>query len=150
MRERVGPAGPDRSGHARRAGNVAGNDAAEAAEAGSSGASPLFGRPSKTELVEAVRDYLDKVIASAEGAARFEARVAQNVLSMVGREMDMGQAFQAAHHQRLMTLGFPDDWALAEAIRADRYDHDLDGLGAVLAENTRDQLLVSHPSYLEG
>ena len=123
------------------------NESSEVGEAGSSGSSPLFGRPSKTELVEAVRDYLDKVIASAEGAARFEARVAQNVLSMVAREIDMGQVFQAAHHQRLQALGFPDDSALTEAIRAGRYDHDLVGLGAVLAEDTRDQLLVSHPSY---
>jgi aminoglycoside phosphotransferase (APT) family kinase protein len=128
---------------------LSGNDPAKAGEAASSGASPLFGRPSKTELVEAVRHYLDKVIASAEGAARFEARVAHNVLSMVGREMDMGQELQAAHHQRLLALGFPDDSAVAQAIRAGRYDQDLGGLGAVLAEDTRDQLLVSHPSYLD-
>ena len=127
---------------------LSGNDSVEVGEASSSGASPLFGRPSKTELVEAVRDYLDKVIASVDGAARFEARVAHNVLSMVGREMDMGQVLQAAHDQRLLALGFPDDSAVAKAIRAGLYDHDLGSLGAVLAEDTRDQLLVSHPSYL--
>ncbi len=128
---------------------MSGEEPGEAREGGWPGASPLFGPPSMAELVEAVREYLDKVIASAEGAARFEARVAHNVLSMVGREMDQGDGLQAAHHQRLQALGYPDDRAVAAAIRAGRYDDDLDGLGAVLAADTRDQLLVSHPSYLD-
>jgi hypothetical protein len=99
--------------------------------------------------VEAVRDYLDQVMASADDGARFEARVARNVLTIVGRELELGPAFQAAHAERLRTLGFGDDSALAAAIRAGRYDDDLPGLGAVLAEGTRDQLLVANPSYLE-
>ena len=74
--------------------------------------------------------------------------MARNVLAMVGRELDMGPALQAAHDQSLLALGFPDDSAVARAIRAGRYDQDLGSLGAVLAEDTRDQLLVSHPSYL--
>ncbi len=111
--------------------------------------SPLFGRPSLAELVEAVRDYLDQVMASADGGARFEARVAGNVLTIVGRQLELGPAIQAAHAQRLHALGFGDDPALAAAIRAGRYDDDLPGLGAVLAEGTRDQLLVANPSYLE-
>ncbi len=110
---------------------------------------PLFGRPSAAELVEAVGDYLDKVMTSAEDAARFEARVARNVLAVVGRELDLGPAAQAAHDQRLRTLGFPDDPALARAIRGGRYDQDLAGLGAVLAGGTRDQLAVANPSYLD-
>ncbi len=110
--------------------------------------SPLFGRPSAGELVEAVRDYLDQVMASADGAARFEARVARNVLAVVGRELELGPAGRAAHARRLRTLGFPDDSSLVGAIRAGRYDDDLCGLGAVLAEGTRDQLLVANPSYL--
>ena len=124
-----------------------------AAESGKAGAaarsSPLFGRPSKADLVEAVREYLDKAMASAEGAARFEARVAYNVLSIVGRELELGPAAHLAHAQRLRELGFDDDKALAVAIRAGGYDEDLAGLGAVLAPGTRDQLLVDNPSYLD-
>ncbi|MGD0394714.1 MAG: phosphotransferase family protein [Acidimicrobiales bacterium] len=112
------------------------------------GWSPLFGRPSLAELVEAVRGYLDQVMASADGGARFEARVAGNVLTIVGRQLELGPTLQAAHAQRLRTLGFGDDPTLAAAIRAGRYDDDLRGLGAVLAEGTRDQLLVANPSYL--
>ena len=70
--------------------------------------SPLFGRPSIAELVEAVGEYLDsKVMSSSEGAARFEARVARNVLAMVGRELALGPAALAAHAERLRTLGAP-------------------------------------------
>ena len=83
-------------------------------------ADPLFGRPSVTELVEAVGDYLDKIRDSTEGPARFEARVAGNVLAMVGRQLELGPAAQAAHAERLRMLGFADDRTLAGAIRAGR------------------------------
>jgi aminoglycoside phosphotransferase (APT) family kinase protein len=113
-------------------------------------ASPLFGRPSMAELVEAVREYLEtKVMTSAEGAARFEARVARNVLAMVGRELDLGPAGLVTHAESLRTLGVPDDATVAAAIRAGRHDDDLLGLGAVLAVGARDQLLVANPSYLD-
>lgn len=114
-----------------------------------SGTSPLFGRPSIAELVDAVRDYLDtRVMTGSEGPARFEARVARNVLAMVGRELELGPAALAAHAARLLALGAPDEATLASAIRAGRYDDGLLDLGAVLAEGVRDQLLVVNPSYL--
>jgi aminoglycoside phosphotransferase (APT) family kinase protein len=110
--------------------------------------SPLFGRPSMSELVEAVGEYIEtKVMTSAEGAARFEARVARNALAIVGRELDVGPAALAGHAERLRTLGAPDDATVAAAIRAGRYDDDLLGVGTVLAVGVRDQLLVANPSY---
>ena len=128
---------------------ASGTASGKAGEAASSGTSPLFGRPSMAELVEAVGEYVEtKVMASAEGAARFEARVARNVLAMVGRQLDLGPAGLAAHAERLHALGVPDDATLAAAIRAGRYDDDLLGVGQVLAEGVRDQLLVANPSYL--
>jgi hypothetical protein len=112
--------------------------------------SALFGRPSIAELVEAVGEYLEtKVMASSEGAARFEARVARNVLAMVGRELALGPAALAAHAERLLTLGAPDEAKVASAVRAGLYDDDLLAVGAVLAEGVRDQLLVVNPSYLD-
>ena len=111
---------------------------------------PLFGRPSIDELVEAVGEYLEtKVMASSEGAARFEARVARNVLAMIRRELALGPAALAAHAERLVTLGTPDEATMASAIRAGRYDDDLTAVGTVLAEGVRDQLLVVNPSYLD-
>jgi aminoglycoside phosphotransferase (APT) family kinase protein len=130
-------------------GEPLGRDPGEARGGGPSGGRPPYGRPTMADLVEAVGEYLEKTRGSAEGAARFEARVAHNVLSIVGRQLELGPAAQAAHEQRLGALGFPDDPALAAAIRAGRFDEDLAGLGAVLAQGTRDQLLVDNPSYLD-
>ena len=92
-----------------------------------------------------------KTRGSAEGAARFEAQVAHNVLAIVGRRAGaLGPAAEAAHDGQLGTLGFADDRAVAAAIRAGRFDEDLAGLGAVLAEGAGvDQLAVANPSYLE-
>jgi aminoglycoside phosphotransferase (APT) family kinase protein len=129
---------------------VPGKGPEEGRDGGPSPTSPLFGRPSMAELLEAVGEYLEaKVMTSAEGAARFEARVARNVLAMVGRELDLGPADLAAHAERLRILGVPDDATVAAAIRAGQYNDDLLGLGAVLAEGARDQLLVANPSYLD-
>ena len=130
-------------------GGVTGQAGEAARNGGPSRASPLYGRPSMADLVEAVNEYVEtKVMSSAVGAARFEARVARNVLAMVGRQLDLGPAGLAAHAERLRTLGVPDDATLARAIRAGRYDEDLLGLGQVLADGARDQLLVANPAHL--
>ncbi len=68
---------------------------------------------------------------------------------MVRRELALGPAALAAHTERLLNLGAPDEATMAAAIRAGRYDGDLPVLGAALAEGVRDQLLVVNPSYLE-
>jgi aminoglycoside phosphotransferase (APT) family kinase protein len=131
-------------------GPLAGDETEEVRLGSLSRTSSLFGRPSIDELVEAVGEYLEtKVMASSEGTARFEARVALNVLAMVRRELALGPAALAAHTERLLTLGAPDEATVASAIRAGRYDDDLPDLGSVLAEGVRDQLLVVNPSYLE-
>ena len=131
-------------------GPVTGDGTEEARLGTLSHTSPLFGRPSIAELVEAVGEYLDtKIMTSSEEATRFEARVARNVLAMVGRELTLGPAALAAHAERLRTLGAPDEAKVASAIRAGRYDDDLLDVGALLAEGVRDQLLVVNPPYLD-
>ncbi len=115
------------------------------------GPDPLFGRPSLTELVDAVGEYLEtEVMAAAEGAEHFEARVARNILAIVARQLHLGMDAAASHAQRLEKLEVEDDAALGTAIRAGRYDKDLQGLGMVLAPGVLDQLLVANPRYLEG
>jgi aminoglycoside phosphotransferase (APT) family kinase protein len=110
--------------------------------------SPLFGTPSAVELLAAVREYVEeKVMASTDGAARFEARVARNVLAMVGRELELGPAARAAQADRLRDLGVADAAALAAAIREGSFDGDLLEVASVLAEGVRDELLVANPSY---
>jgi aminoglycoside phosphotransferase (APT) family kinase protein len=113
------------------------------------GPPPPFGRPTAAELVEAVGDYLDQAVhKEGERGARFAARVARNVLSMVERELQFGPAFGEAHRGRLRALGFDSDPSLARAIRLGVCDGRWDEVGAALAASARDQLLVANPHYL--
>jgi aminoglycoside phosphotransferase (APT) family kinase protein len=108
-----------------------------------------FGRPTAGELVEAVRDYLEQgVTQGGEPGARFAARVARNVLSVVGRELQWGAIFADAHRSRLRALGFDDDRSLAAAIRSGSCDDRQTEVGMALAASARDQLLVANPAYL--
>jgi hypothetical protein len=109
-----------------------------------------FGRPTGAELVEAVREYLERdVMKESEGRARFQARIARNVLAMVERELLLGPAFAQAHRDRLEALAFDGDRALASAIRSGACDGKWTAVGKALALSARDQLLVANPGYLQ-
>jgi hypothetical protein len=88
------------------------------------------------------------VMAHGEGVARYQGRVARNALSVVERELRLGPAMTQAHADRLHALGYADDRALADAIRAGECDADWAAVGTALAASARDQLLVANPSYL--
>jgi aminoglycoside phosphotransferase (APT) family kinase protein len=111
---------------------------------------PPFGRPTAAELVEAVREHLEAVMARTEGGEHFEARVARNALGTVERELRLGPAIAAAHSARVRALGHVDDAALTAVIRYGAYDDDdrWATAAAALAASARDQLLVANPSYL--
>ncbi len=109
----------------------------------------LHGSPSAAELVEAVREWLERDVASAvDGRLRFHTRVAVNMLAMVEREMELGPEQRRAHERRLAALGVADDVALARAIRAGELDDRLDEVRAALRAATADRLLVANPKYL--
>jgi uncharacterized protein DUF6285 len=62
-------------------------------------------RPTARELLEAVRRFLeDDVVAALDGPARFHARVAANVLGIVGRELEDEEGLLVAEWTRLATL----------------------------------------------
>lgn len=104
--------------------------------------------PTSIELLEAVREWIDRdVIPSTDGRLRFHARVASNVLAMVEREIDLGDAQAVAHADRLARLGVADDADLAAAIRGRRFDDRADELRTLLAEMVADKLAVANPSY---
>jgi aminoglycoside phosphotransferase (APT) family kinase protein len=110
-----------------------------------------FGRPTVSELVDAVREYLERgPMEQGEGGAKFEARIARNVLRTVQRQLDLGPALAEAHRTRLAALGFADDTALAAALRAGALDGEASWVatGRALAEAARDQLLVNNPAYV--
>ena len=103
--------------------------------------SSLYGRPTAAELVAAVADFLDNDVRNAtDGQVSFHARVAANVLRTVERELLDDRAAPDL-------LGYPDETALAAAIRAG----DLDGRAAdvlpCLRALVRHRLAVAHPGY---
>jgi hypothetical protein len=110
-----------------------------------------FGRPTAAELIEAVREYVERaVMERSDGGTRFDAMVARNALAIVERELRIGPELAAAHARRLRHLGFDDDVALAAVIRAGELD-DEDAwrpVATALAASARDQLLVANPGYL--
>jgi hypothetical protein len=62
-------------------------------------------RPTAQELLEAVRRFLeDDVVAALDGPARFHARVAANVLAIVGRELADEESLLVAEWTRLAAL----------------------------------------------
>ncbi len=112
--------------------------------------SPLHGRPTAAELVEAVREFLERdVMPGTEGRLSFHARVATNALGMVERELAMGGSLAAAHADRLAGLGFADDAELAAAIRAGAVDDRYDEVKAAVWESVQDKLRVANPGYPE-
>jgi aminoglycoside phosphotransferase (APT) family kinase protein len=128
----------------------AGSSSSESAAAADA-AQPPFGRPTAAELVEAVREYVERVVMErSDGGARFDARVARNALAIVERELRIGPELAAAHARRLRALGFDGDAALAAAVRAGELDDDgaWQPVATALAASARDQLLVANPAYL--
>jgi hypothetical protein len=107
--------------------------------------------PSAAELVEAVREFLEKdVMAATEGRVNFHARVAVNVLNMVQRELEQGVEQARAHADRLASLGVDSEQELSEAIASGRLDDRLPEVVAVVKATVRDKLSVANPKYLAG
>lgn len=107
--------------------------------------------PSAAELVEAVREFLEKdVMAATEGRVHFHARVAVNVLNMVQRELEQGVDQAAAHAARLASLGVASEQELSEAIASGRLDDRLPEVVAVVTATVKDKLSVANPKYLAG
>ncbi|HWE66416.1 MAG TPA: phosphotransferase family protein [Acidimicrobiales bacterium] len=126
-----------------------GPGAVTADDAGGADVLSPFGRPTAAELVEAVREYLERsVMEKSEGGMRFEARIARNALATVERQLQLGPALAAAHAERLTQLGFADDASLAATIRTGDFGDRWQEVAATLAASARDQLLVANPSYL--
>jgi aminoglycoside phosphotransferase (APT) family kinase protein len=109
----------------------------------------LHGRPTAGELVEAVREWVETdVRAATEGRVSFHSRVAANALAIVGRELaDAGDA-EAAHRERLATLGCGDDAELAARIRSGELDARYDEVRRLVGESVRAKLSVANPAHL--
>jgi hypothetical protein len=104
--------------------------------------------PTAVELVEAVREFLERdVMAATEGRIRFHARVAARALAIVERELATADALAAAHAGRLAALGFASDAELAAAIRSGACDDRWDEVAAAVRATVADKLAVANPDY---
>jgi aminoglycoside phosphotransferase (APT) family kinase protein len=108
----------------------------------------LHDAPSAVELLEAVRDFLvSDVMAGTVGRLQFHARVAANVVALVGREIALGPGQEADHRVELESLGVSTDAELADAIRAGDLDDRADEVRAVVRHSVAAKLAVAHPGY---
>ncbi len=115
----------------------------------------LHDRPTATELVAAVREYLERdVMTATEGRVAFHARVAVNVLGMVERELEVGETQDAEEHAKLAALLGRDGTVrdLTEALARGIRDGSLDVPWSELVESVRGtvraKLEVANPGYL--
>jgi aminoglycoside phosphotransferase (APT) family kinase protein len=131
------------------ASGIAGGALLEASGEADDQESAPFGRPTARELVTAVRESLELTVeGSGSTREKFEARVARNALAIVERELARGPRAVEKHQRRLADLGFGSDRDVAIALRSGALDHDLERVGAVLAQNTVEELMISSPAHL--
>lgn len=106
-------------------------------------------RPTLAEMVEAVRTWIEgDLVRATDSGLRFHARVAANMLAIVERELAIGPVLDAAHRERLESLGVVDDADLVAAIRSGRLDDRASEVRALVWASVRDKLLVANPAYL--
>jgi len=112
-------------------------------------------RPTASELVASVREFLERdVMAATEGRVQFHTRVAVNALGIIERELSLGPALQAAERARAVALlghdGEPAELEreIAARIRDGSLDPQLEAVRAHVRETVREKLLVANPGYL--
>ena len=111
--------------------------------------SELHDVPSARELIEAVREWLERdVLAATQGRVQFHTRVAMNVLAMVERELEFGPDQEREHAARLVALGVNSDAELAEAIRSGSLDHRLSEVVDAVRADVTAKLEVANPGHL--
>jgi hypothetical protein len=109
----------------------------------------LHGRPTQAELVEAVEEFLrDEVMPGTSGRLSFLARVAANVVAMIGREAALGPAQAERRASELRAAGVGSEAELASAIAAGTFDDRLGELHELLASGVSAKLAVANPKYL--
>ena len=127
-------------------------------------------RPDARELLDAVRGFLEEqVVPALEGTRQFHARVAANVLAIVGRELELGDASLRSEWRCLGALldRSPADEpvdaialreavramnvTLAERIRAGDADQEpwRSQVVAHLRASADDRLAIANPRYRE-
>ena len=111
----------------------------------------IFDRPTSSELIKAVMDFLDtKIKDELPPHLAFKLRITNNVLGMVQREIDQGETLQQEVYDAMQSLMHSDELTtkkLSELIKdgsIDLKDEDLKDLLAILSKN---KIAVDNPNY---
>jgi len=113
----------------------------------------LITHPRTEELARAVAGWIDEVRPGLDPRNAFLARVAVNVLGVIGRELTQGPAAEASAVEGMAgVLGRAGSFAdlnaeLCERIRAGELTVETSGLLAVLTAMANDQLAIDQPNY---
>ncbi len=108
------------------------------------------GRPSASQLLDAVREFLvGDVVGGADRRVGFHARVAANAVAIVGRELALAGPAAERRRRRLAALGFDQERALASAIRAGQLDDRLDQVTGAVMASVLDRLAINNPRWIE-
>ena len=121
-------------------------------------------RPTASELLEAIREFLaEKIAPNLEGQLAFHAQVAGNALAIVERTLEHGGTMDAEELQRLQELLGTEgnllelNHQLAERIRNGDFDRQRDQqrdqqrdlLFEHLQKTVKDKLQLANPRYLK-
>jgi hypothetical protein len=109
---------------------------------------PLYGSPTAPELLAAVEHFLRHGLGDLPALTAFHARVAANVIAMVGRQLEAGELPRHEMATIYAGLGFDGERPLADAIRAGEVDARAAVLRPVLEPVVRARLAVANPAYL--
>ena len=116
----------------------------------------MYSDPSLSELVTSVQTFLNDTAAPAlEGHAKFQARVASNVLNIVLRELEQGAIAEAEEVAGLQSLleangeTNPDvlNAQLSAQISSGKMTHETSGLLTHLKKTAIAQLAIDQPNY---
>ena len=114
----------------------------------------MMDQPSIRELVEAVREFLEKrAMPELKGHTAFHARVASNALGIVARELELGGGAADEEKKRLAALlghdGPLDDLnrELCRIIRDGKIDLAKPELLDHLEKSMRDKIAIDQPNY---
>jgi hypothetical protein len=109
--------------------------------------------PKTEELAKAVANWIDEVRPGLDPRNAFLARVAVNILGVIGRELTLGPSAEGrAVEGMAAVLDHDGQFAalnaeLCERIRAGEFTVETPGLLAVLTTMARDQVAIDQPNY---
>lgn len=106
------------------------------------------GFPTARILLDAVRSYLEHdVMDATDGRVAFHARVAQNVLGIVDRELVLGPRLRETQARLYASLGTTNERTLADRIKNGSFDDTSDELLLALRNVIAIRIAIANPKY---